>query len=94
MLIKNWVSVDLILIGPRVGFYSGKLTIDNDLSLDEQNEYLNYIKDIIVEKYPGMDNFLKDKTFKSDGFYSIWTAGFRYVIQIGILLLKASLKFR
>jgi len=85
-IIKNWVSVDLILIGPGLGFYSGKLTIDNDLTLSEQNEYLNYIKDIIVEKYPGMDNFLKDKTIKSDGFYSIWTAGFRYVIQIGILI--------
>lgn len=85
MLIKNWVSGDLILIGPGVGFYSGRLTIDNDLSLDEQNEYLNYIKDIIVEKYPGMDNFIKDKTFTTDGFYPIWSAGFRYVIQIGIL---------
>ncbi len=88
MSIKNWVFGNLILIGPGVGFYSGKLTIENDLSLDEQNEYLNYIKDIIVEKYPGMDNLIKDKTFKSDGFYSIWTAGFRYVIQIGILFRK------
>ncbi len=85
-VISNWVAIDLILIGPGVGFYSGELTLDSDLSIDEQNEYLQIIKDIIVDKYPGMDNLLKDKNFSTNGVYSTWTAGFRYVIQIGILI--------
>lgn len=44
------------------------------------------IKDIVVDKYPGMENLLKDQTFNTNGVYSIWTAGYRYVIQIGILI--------
>jgi len=83
---KNLIAVDLIFIGPGVGFYKGEVNLNSNLTIDEQNEYLQFIKDIIVDKYPGMDNLLKDKTFSDSGVYSIWTAGFRYVIQIGILI--------
>jgi len=84
-VIKNWISLDLVLIGPGAGFYSGELKIDSNLSIEEEHEYLQIIADALVEKHPGLNNLFKDKTIKKNGSFSLLSLGYRYVIQIGIL---------
>ena len=77
------ISLDLILAGPSLSFYKGKVNIDGDLELDEESEAYNYLHDKILEKYPWLQTFIDLNAINSGGSFNATALGYRYVIQIG-----------
>jgi TnpA family transposase len=64
--------------------YNARMKIKGDLNVDEENEAYQAIREIVLNKYPQLLNFLDDVTITKKGKLDTWTMGFRYVLQIGI----------
>ncbi len=76
-------SLDLILAGPSLSFYNGKIKVNGDLEIDEESEAYAYLHDKILEKYPWLETFIDLDAINSGGSFNATAAGFRYVIQLG-----------
>jgi hypothetical protein len=79
------MTLDLILIGPAVTYYGGKLNIKGDVDLQEIKDLNEELYNKIKEKYPMVDGVLIDKTFEQNGKIDIFSVGYRYLLQIGFL---------
>lgn len=79
------MTLDLILIGPAVTYYGGKLNIKGDIDLEEIQDINEDLYNKIIEKYPMVNDVLIDKTFKKNGTIDILSVGYRYLLQIGFL---------
>jgi len=82
-VIKRRLTVDLIFIGPGVGFYSGKFELDGNLNIDEEDELIQALRDALYENYPGLETLVSEKTLETSGSFGNWGAGLRFVVQIG-----------
>jgi hypothetical protein len=76
-------SLDLILIGPGVGFYSLKAKLDTDLSAEDSQLFFEQLNDALSDKFPGYNGAIGEGEFKKTGSRSVTSVGFRYLIQIG-----------
>jgi hypothetical protein len=77
------ISLDLILIGPSLTYYYGKLGASVDVEIEEGSDAYEYIKEQIDEKYPWVKSLVQFDTIKTGGNFDLTAFGFRYVIQIG-----------
>jgi len=77
------LSLDLIMVGPSLSYYRGKVQLEGDLGIDEDGEDYQYIKDQILKKYPWMETFVDLDAINTGGSFNSFGMGFRYVIQIG-----------
>lgn len=82
-VLKNNITIDLIFIGPAISTYSGKLAISGNLKVDKESEYIKAIYDVLVKRFPGADNLLKEKSIKNNGTVFSLGPGYRYMLQIG-----------
>ncbi|OHX65272.1 hypothetical protein NH26_02380 [Flammeovirga pacifica] len=82
-IIKKRIAVDLIMIGPGYGFYGGKLKIDSNVEIDDEDEVLSKIRDSLVAKFPVLDGALEGKEISTNGDFGTWSGGLRFVIQVG-----------
>lgn len=80
---KRGFTVDLIFIGPSVSVYTGKITLDGDLSVDETNENIEKIRDALISKYPFLDDLISKGEFNDSGASTSLGFGMRYMIQVG-----------
>ncbi len=78
-------TLDLVLIGPGVGFYNIKAKAEGNLSEAEKEKLQDALIQIIEEKFPGMNYVLSDKEFTGSGTLKTSSVGFRYLIHIGFL---------
>lgn len=76
-------TVDLLLIGPAVSYYGGKLSIKGDIDVEEIKDINEEVYDKIIEKYPQIDDILIDKTFVEHGKIDFLSVGYRYAMQLG-----------
>jgi hypothetical protein len=76
------MTVDLILVGPSVSYYSAKVSLTGELGIEDDGD-LRYIKDQILEKYPWMDTFIELDAINTKGGFDSFAMGFRYVVQVG-----------
>jgi len=76
------LTIDLILVGPSFSYYGGKINIKGDIEWDEIN---SEIYDKLKEKYPMIDDFVLNETFKKEGKLGMTSYGLRYLIQIGFI---------
>jgi hypothetical protein len=76
-------TVDLILIGPAISFYGGKLNVKGELDGEKLRDINEELYNKIKEKYPQIDNVLIDETFVKHGTIDILSVGYRYLLQIG-----------
>lgn len=83
-VIKERFTFDLILIGPAMGYYKAKINLDANLQSD--NEYIEAIKDALVERIPLLGDLLEGETVNENGNLNAFKPGFRYVMQIGFRL--------
>jgi len=74
------MTIDLILVGPSFSYYGGKVNVRGDVEWEDINLE---IYEELKEKYPMIDDFVIDKTFKKDGILDLTSFGLRYVLQIG-----------
>lgn len=79
---KRW-TIDLILLGPGIGFYDLQMGIDSDAQLEGDPEYLQGVYDALVSIFPGADRLFDEQVIKQSGSSSFNGAGFRYVFQVG-----------
>lgn len=77
------MAVDMILMGPGVGFYSIKAEVDSDLDAAEEAEFFQKLNDLLADKIPGYDKVIEPGTFDTTGSFSTVDVGFRYVVRIG-----------
>ncbi|MCU7549400.1 DUF3575 domain-containing protein [Chitinophagaceae bacterium LB-8] len=77
------VALDFVLIGPGFGYYKINAKIKSDLSQAQKEELRGAIKDLITEKFPGLNNILANKNFDNEGDIRTWNFGYRYIIHIG-----------
>ena len=82
-VIWDRLTIDLIFIGPGYGFYQGNFNLEGSLDIDEESEYYQVIKDLVVDKFPVIDELIEDKQATVSGGFDTWTFGLRYLIQIG-----------
>jgi hypothetical protein len=77
------MAIDLILIGPGVGFYSLKAKINTDLSPEDESRLFETIGDYLSQKIPGFDTVVDGTGFEKKGSGRTSTFGFRYMVMIG-----------
>jgi hypothetical protein len=77
------LSVDLILIGPGVTFYSVKAEFNTSLTPDEEGLFFEKLNDLLTDKFPGYDQVITGSGFKETGTMKSTTFGFRYIIMLG-----------
>jgi len=82
-VIKEKFTVDLVFLGPSYSLYAGKVKFGGNLTFDEESEYLKAIHDILIARFPYLDDFVKEGTFSDSGFAKNFGYGMRYMIQLG-----------
>lgn len=80
----NRVTLDLILIGPGVGSYSIKASLNTNLDPDEKSVFFQELNDYLADQIPGYNLVLNEAEFRDRGSLRKTTVGFRYLINIGI----------
>ena len=79
---KRW-TLDLILIGPGVGFYDLNFIIDADANLQGNPEYYQGIYDALISIFPAIGQLFERQEFDTKGAKSFNGLGYRMVIQVG-----------
>jgi len=82
-VIKDRWTIDLILAGPAVGFYSIDMRLKADVALDDDLEVIEDVLDEIFAMFPGLNVLVDEQQLKASGGNTTWGGGFRYVIQVG-----------
>lgn len=77
------MSVDLIMIGPGVGFYNLKANINTDLSSDDESALFETIGDYLSQKIPGFDHVIDGAGFETNGSARKSSFGYRYMVMVG-----------
>jgi hypothetical protein len=76
-------SVDMILLGPGVGFYKWDLSLDTNLSPEDSALFFDKLNAALEEKFPGYEGTLGEGDFQKKGAKSTTSLGYRYMIQLG-----------
>ncbi len=77
------LTLDMVLIGPGISGYNLKAKIKGDLTDGERENLQDALKQLISQKFPGMNYVFADKEFNSNGVLSTTSIGFRYLVHIG-----------
>jgi hypothetical protein len=77
------LALDMVLIGPGVGWYRIQATAEGNLTDEEREQLQDAIQEILSQKFPGMNYVLSDEGFDANGRISTTSIGFRYLIHIG-----------
>lgn len=79
----NRLSVDLVIMGPGIGFYGIKTKINTDLSAEDEQSFFEALNTILSEKIPGYDRIIDTGEFKKTGSVKTTDIGFRYMVLVG-----------
>jgi hypothetical protein len=77
------MTLDLILFGPSLTHYSGKMDLKSTLTPDQVSEETKKILQAIADRYPVVGDAIKNGSSNFKGNLNIWGAGFRYSIHVG-----------
>ena len=82
-VIKERFTIDLIFLGPSISMYSGKLGLGGDIDVEGNEEYLQAIRDVLISKFPFLDELVAEGEFTKSGISTNFGFGMRYMFQIG-----------
>ncbi len=77
------LALDLVLVGPGFAFYRYKATFDGNIDADTKEQLLDGLKQLLTQKFPGMNYVFTDSEFDADGVMNTNSVGFRYMVHIG-----------
>jgi len=81
----HW-TVDLDLLGPSLSYYRLKMEVEDEVEIDEEyREYLEALRDILTDVFPGAQRLFNEGKLDESGTFSTTTSGFQYCIRIGYL---------
>jgi hypothetical protein len=75
--------LDFALVGPGFGIYKYKASFDTNVTAKDKEELLDGLKQLLTQKFPGMNFVFADKQIDADGVMKTNTLGYRYIIHIG-----------
>jgi hypothetical protein len=81
-VIKKRFVVDCIIFGPALSSYSFNIKLDG-VTTGDQQEKIDAIIAALKDKFPLLKDATKGAGISKSGVSTSWSAGFRYVIQIG-----------
>jgi hypothetical protein len=76
-------TLDLVLVGPSVSYYGGGLDFTGNIDFEKLKEINQDLYNKIKAKYPMIDEYVINKSFKQNGKLELFSIGFRYLMQIG-----------
>jgi hypothetical protein len=80
---KRW-TLDLVMVGPSISYYGGKLEITADLDGSQIQQINEELYDKLITRFPGLTTLsTSGKTFQETGKLDIFRLGFRYLFQLG-----------
>jgi hypothetical protein len=82
-VINDRFTIDLTFIGPSVSRYGADFQLDGNFDVDEEHEYQNEILVALIDRFPLLDDLIKDKEVDTSGKTSTWGYGYRYQIAFG-----------
>jgi len=77
------MALDLVLAGPGLGFYNYKATFDSNLDPATKEQIQNGLKQLLTQKFPGMNYVFSDEEINANGVMRTSTIGYRYIIHLG-----------
>lgn len=77
------LTVDMILLGPGVGWYNLKASVGSNLSAADREKFFELLNEALAEKFPGYGYVIDEGNFKRTGVDKTTTWGYRYMIQVG-----------
>lgn len=80
----NRLALDLILMGPGWWSFNLRTTFDTSMPPEDEAAMLEKLNEILKEKFPGSDIVIQGGGFHAKKSDWTSTAGFRYMINIGI----------
>ncbi|ANE49229.1 hypothetical protein SY85_00635 [Flavisolibacter tropicus] len=76
-------ALDLVMIGPGLGFYDYKATFEGNIDAATKEQLLQGLEDLLTQKFPGMNYVFSDEKIDGNGVMRTNTIGYRYLIHIG-----------
>lgn len=78
-------ALDLVMVGPGIGFYNYKASFAGNTSLSAENKEQLYdaLEQILEQKIPGMNYVFNDKKIDADGTLKTRDVGYRFIVHIG-----------
>lgn len=83
VVFKDRWTVDLILAGPALGWYSLDMTLSSDVDLGDGAGNYEEFYDSLSRMFPAMSKLVNGDELRVDGRGTTWGGGFRYVFQVG-----------
>jgi hypothetical protein len=79
------LAIDLVMIGPGLGFYKYKVKFDSNVNLSPEGkqQLFNALQQLLVQKFPGMNYVFDDKLIDANGSLQTRAIGYRYIAHIG-----------
>jgi hypothetical protein len=77
------VSVDLLLFGPSISYYSAKLKIEGSLDKDQIHNIDQEFVDRLIRRFPLLASLFTQESLTFTGARTSLSLGFRYSIQLG-----------
>jgi hypothetical protein len=85
LLLWKRVALDLLMVGPGMGFYKYEATFSGNINLNagDKEQLLEALKQLLTQKFPGMNYVFSDKKIDADGVLKTTKFGYRYLMHIG-----------
>lgn len=83
LLLWKRVALDMVLVGPGIGFYKYQATINSNIVMAEKEQIFDGLKQLLTQKIPGLNYVFSDKKFDGKGTMKTTDIGYRYIIHIG-----------
>jgi len=77
------LTLDFVLIGPAVSYYGGSTIISGNINRAEMQEVYQEIYEKLQSQFPPMNNLFVSHDFQNSGQLSLFSVGFRYLVQVG-----------
>jgi len=82
-LLWKRISLDMILLGPGVGFYDLKASLGSNLSEEDKKKFFEKLNEALEDKLPGYSRVIDEGEFQNKGTANTTSLGFRYMVMVG-----------
>ena len=83
LILWKRMALDLCLVGPGFGIYNYKATFESNVTAENKEELFEGLKQLLTQKFPGMNFVFSDKHIDANGVMNANTLGYRYIVHIG-----------
>jgi len=77
------LAVDMVLLGPGIGFYKISAKINEDLNVTDKQIFYGRLNDFLKDKIPGYNKIINGDGFAQKGSENTTAFGYRYMVNLG-----------